>query len=102
MMAPPHTMLSVQQFLTQNNMIPNAPPSLFTQSHPDWLFLFPQMKKVLKGRRFADVEEVNQKTETEALQGIKTDEFKNCFEQWQNISIGILYPMESTLKVTEV
>ena len=38
------------------------------------------MKKVLKGKHFADVEEVKQKT-AEALKGIKIDEFKNCFEQ---------------------
>ena len=34
------------------------------------------MKKVLKGKPFADVEEVKQKT-AEALKGIKIDEFKN-------------------------
>ena len=40
------------------------------------------MKRNLKGKRFADVEEVKRKT-TEALADIKEDEFKNCFEQWQ-------------------
>ena len=60
------------------------------------------MKKVLKGKHFADVEEVKQKT-TEALRGIKIDEFKNCSEQWKkNVSVGVLHQMESTLKVTEV
>ena len=39
------------------------------------------MKKVLKGKHFANVEEVKQKT-AEALKGIKIDEFKNCLEQW--------------------
>ena len=29
------------------------------------------------------MEEVKQKM-TEALKGIKIDEFKNCFEQWKN------------------
>ena len=46
------------------------------------IFLFPQMKKVLKGKHFANVEEVKQKM-TEALKGIKIDKFKNCFEQWK-------------------
>ena len=41
------------------------------------------MKKVLKGKHFADVEEVKQKI-AGALKGIKTCEFKNCFEQWKN------------------
>ena len=38
----------------------------------------------------------------EALKGIKIDEFKNCFKQWEKVSIGVLHQMESTLKVTEV
>ena len=39
-----------------------------------------QMKKVLKAKHFADVEEMKPKM-TEALKGIKMDEFKNYFEQ---------------------
>ena len=39
------------------------------------LSLFPRMKKVLKGKHFADVQEEKQKT-AEALKGIKTGEFK--------------------------
>ena len=42
------------------------------------------MKKVLKGKHFANVEEVKQKT-AEALKGIKIDKFKNCFEQWKSL-----------------
>ena len=41
------------------------------------------MKKVLKGKYFADVEEMKQKME-EALKVIKIDEYKNCFERWKN------------------
>ena len=47
---------------------------------PSNFFFFPQMKKVLKRKCLADVEEVKQKT-AEALQGIKIDEFKNHSEQ---------------------
>jgi hypothetical protein len=45
-------------------------------------FLFPQMKKVLKGKHFADVEEVKKKT-TEALKGITLKEFQDCFKKWK-------------------
>ena len=38
------------------------------------------MKKVLKGKRFADVEEVKKKT-TEALKGITLQEFQDCYEK---------------------
>ena len=47
------------------------------------LFLFPQMKKVLQGKHFADVQEVKQKKTAEALAGIKIHKFKNWFEQWK-------------------
>ena len=45
-------------------------------------FLFPCMKKVLKAKHFADMEEVKQKM-AEALKGIKKDELQKCFEQWK-------------------
>ena len=61
--------------------------------------LFAQMKKIFKGKHFANVELVKQKT-AEALKGIGIDKFKNCFEQWKKVSIGVLYQMECTLKVT--
>ena len=65
------------------------------------LFFFPGMKKVLKGKPFASVEEVKQKI-AEALEDIKIDKFKICFKQWKKISVGILHQMGRTLKVTEV
>ena len=63
------------------------------------------MKKVLKGKHFADVEEVKQtnKQKSEALKSIKISVFKNCFEHWKkNVSVGVLHQMGRTLKVTEV
>ena len=57
-------------------------------------------EKSPKWKCFAEVEEVKQKM-AEALIGIKIDEFKNCFKQWEKVS-GVLHQMESTLKVTEV
>ena len=40
------------------------------------------MKKILKGKCFADVEEMKQKT-AKALKVTKIDKFKNCSEQWK-------------------
>ena len=59
------------------------------------------MKKVLKGKFFANVEEGKQKTE-EALKGIKINEFKIVWSSGENVLIGVLHQMESTLKVTKV
>ena len=79
-------MLSIQQFLAKKWHDPYAPPSLFTQSCPSDIFLFPQMKKVLTGKCFANVEQVQQKM-AKALKGIKINEFKNCFEQLKKKSL---------------
>ena len=59
------------------------------------------MKNDLKGKHFADVEEVKQKM-AEALTGIKINEFNFFLNSGKNVSIGTLHQMESTLKVTEV
>ncbi|KYQ48450.1 hypothetical protein ALC60_00181 [Trachymyrmex zeteki] len=48
-----------------------------------WRFLFPRLKRNMKGKRFATVEEVKQKS-LEGLKDIPMSEFKNCFEQWKN------------------
>jgi hypothetical protein len=40
------------------------------------------MQKMLKGKRFVDVEEVKEKT-TEALKSITLKEFQDCFEKWK-------------------
>ena len=83
-------MLSVQHFLTKNGMapMPHTPysPGL-TPSDFLLLLLLPWMKRVHKGKPFANVEEVKQVT-AKALKGIKVDEFKRllCFEQWEKTS----------------
>ena len=60
-------MLSVQQFLTKKGMTPMA----YTPYSPERLFFLLRMKKVVKGKHFAKVEEVKQKT-AEALKDIKS------------------------------
>ena len=57
-------------------------------------FLFVSwMKIILKEKHFADVKEMKQKT-AEALKGIKIDEFKNCFELWKKVSVGVYYQVK--------
>ena len=63
--------------------------------------MFPQMRKVLEGKRFADVEGVKRKA-AEALTGIKVDELKHCLEPWETVSIAGSHQRESPVKVTEV
>ena len=61
---------------------------------PSNVFLFPLWKKS-SGKRFADVEEVIQMAE--ALKHIRIEEFKNCFEQWKKVLIGVFHPMGRVL-----
>ena len=74
---------------------------LFTQSHPKQLYFYFSGWKSPQREMFGHVEEMKQKN------GRSTKKHQNwqvqkLFEQWKNISIGVLYQMESTLKVTEV
>ena len=82
---PVHTMLSVQQFLTKKRHYPHAPYPHSPDLAQVIFFLFPQTKKVFRGKCFADGVEVKQKM-AEALKGIKINEFKNCFEQWKSLN----------------
>ena len=75
MNAPAHIVLSVQQFLTKNGMIPLHHPPYSSYLVRSNIFFFPRRKKVLIGKRFADVEEVKQQM-AEALKDIKIDKFK--------------------------
>ena len=73
----PHRAECSAVFITPMPHVPYSPdlaPSDFS--------VFPRMKKVPKGKHFADVEEGKQKT-AEALKGIKIHEFKKCFGQWR-------------------
>jgi hypothetical protein len=69
----------------------------FPELAPCDLFLFPTIKKTLKGKRFATVEEV-QTASQEALNSIKLRQFQRCFTQWEKDWTSVLPPMESILK----
>ena len=58
------------------------------------------MKQFLRGKRFANVEEMKRKLEE--AKGVKIYESKSCFEQWKKVSIGVLHQMESTLRGAKV
>ena len=80
---------------------PRAPPPYIPDPTLSDFFVSPDQKKILRGKYFANVEEVKQKT-AETLKNIKIDKFKNCSESGKYVSISVLHQIESTLKVTEV
>ena len=80
---------------------PHDPPSLFTWSHTEQLYFVSQIKKSHQGEMFCRCGRSDTKM-GETLNVIKINEFKNCFEQWKKVLIGVLHWMKNTLKVTKV
>jgi hypothetical protein len=68
-MVPSHKAASVCQFLTQKNVRTPYSPDL---SLPDY-FLFPKLKKKLKGLQFVDVAEI-QEVLTDELKKVQKEE----------------------------
>jgi len=79
---PAHTDLSVTWYLASLGwtIIPHPPYS--PDLAPCDFFLFPTMKKTLKGKRFATMEEVKTASQ-EAPNNIKLHQFQRCFTQWE-------------------
>jgi len=80
--APAYTALSVQQFLAKNNMMGIPHPPYSPDLAPCDFFLFPHVKRQMKGKSFADISKVKKKT-LEVLNNISTEEFQKCFQQWE-------------------
>jgi hypothetical protein len=90
--------LSVKRFLTRNSMTQLIHPPYSPDLAPCDLFLLPQMKKVLNGKCFADMEEVKKKKRMEALKDITLQEFQDCFKKRRTRLDGAVHQMDSTLK----
>jgi transposase len=80
--APAHTSHLVQQFLAKHDTAQLQLPPYSPDLAPCDFFLFPTLKKVLKGHRFAVTEDIKQNS-TKTLLDIPNEEFAKCFQQWQ-------------------
>jgi len=56
-------------------------PAYSPDPAPGDFFLFPKIKKILKGRNFDDTDDIRSNT-TAALKAIPRNQFQNCFEGW--------------------
>ena len=72
--APPHTALSIREFLAKKNIpvLPHPPYSL--DLAPYDFYPFPKLKSKLKGHHFGTMENI-QKIVTE-------NDFQYCYDQW--------------------
>jgi len=80
--ARPHTALSVSRFLTKHNVTVLPHPPYSPHLPPCDFFLFPRMKKRLKGRRHENIEAI-QAAATMELTGIPKEAFTSCFQDLQ-------------------
>ena len=79
---PAHTSHLVQQFLAKHGTAELQQPPYSPDLAPCDFFLFPRLKKVLKGHRFEATEYIRGNS-TKTLLDIPKEEFAKCFQQWQ-------------------
>jgi histone-lysine N-methyltransferase SETMAR len=80
--APAHTSLLVSSFLAKNNTIIMPQPPYSPDLAPCDFFLFPKLKRPMKGRRFATIEEIKAAS-LEELRAIPKSAFQKCFDDWK-------------------
>jgi len=80
--APAHRAVTTNEFLAKHN-IPSVPhPPYSPDLAPCNVFLFPQLKKTMKGHRFDYVEEIQANTMRQLRATTKSD-YQRCFHQWK-------------------
>ena len=80
---PAHTSLLVSEFLIKNKTVIMPQPPYSLDLIPAGFFLFPKLKTPMKGKRFAMIEEIKEKSKQKRL-AITKSVFHKCFEAWQN------------------
>ncbi|KAG5317509.1 MOS1T transposase, partial [Acromyrmex heyeri] len=80
--APAHISLLVREFLAKNNTLMMPQPPYSPDLAPCDFFLFPKLKRPMKGRRYATIEEIKTASKEE-LNKITKNEFLKCFEDWK-------------------
>ena len=95
--APSHTTFAVREFLAQHNITTLPHPPYSPDLAPCDFFLFPKLKTHLKGHHFGTVENV-QAAATRALNNISSEDFRHCYEEWQQRRNRCIRSQEPILK----
>lgn len=80
--APAHASRLVSQFLTNTNTSLLTQPPYSPDLSPCDFFLFPKIKKTMKGKRYANIEDIKTASLKE-LKAIPQNAFENCFQDWK-------------------
>ncbi|UYV80763.1 hypothetical protein LAZ67_19001657 [Cordylochernes scorpioides] len=78
-----HTSLLVRDFLAKNNTLMMPQPPYSPDLAPCDFFLFPKLKRPMKRRRYATLDEIKTASKEELKKIFKND-FLKCFEDWKN------------------
>ena len=70
------------EFLAKHNTVMMPQPPYSPDMAPCDFFLFPKMKKSMKGRHFASIEEIKEES-LRQLKAISSSEFQKCFNDWK-------------------
>ncbi|UYV73518.1 KDM1A [Cordylochernes scorpioides] len=81
--APAHTSLLVRDLFAKNNTLMMPQPPYSPDLAPCDFFLFPKLKRPMKGRRYAMLDEIKMASKEELKKILKND-FLKCFEDWKN------------------
>lgn len=81
--APSHSALAVREFLAEKHITVLPHPPYSPDLAPCDFFIFPKMKKGMKGHHFGSVDNVQGAT-TQALKVIPLEDFQGCYEEWKN------------------
>ena len=73
-----HTSILMHEFLAKNKIVIISQPPYSLDLGPADFFLFPKLKTLMKGKRFATIEEIKEKSKQEHL-AIQKNEFQKCF-----------------------
>ncbi|UYV71809.1 hypothetical protein LAZ67_9000495 [Cordylochernes scorpioides] len=81
--APAHTSLLVRDLLAKNNTLMMPQPPYSPELAPCDFLLFRKLKRPMKGRRYATLDEIKTASKEEVKKILKND-FLKCFEDWKN------------------
>ncbi|EFN77077.1 hypothetical protein EAI_02958, partial [Harpegnathos saltator] len=77
-----YTASLIQQFLVKHNTVVMPQPPYSPDMAPCDFFLFPKLKRTLKGQRFSTIDEIKAKSQIQ-LKTIPKEAFHQCFSNWK-------------------
>jgi hypothetical protein len=78
-----HNELRFREFLAKNSITKMDNPPYSPDLEPCHFWLFPKLKNVLDGQRFADLSDIQRNVKT-LLRDIPENDFQACFRQWHH------------------